>query len=137
MFDADERTSIPFVRFDGKMSARRRQEAIEKFSVPIKKAAEPEPTLAASLSRPSASRRTSSCRSSSQKVNYAAGEATDSDDDFMPLDNHESADEQDNEFEKDLVADDLDMSIGEENPRVMLISLKAVRPRPRRSLSCH
>ncbi|KAJ3534925.1 hypothetical protein NMY22_g6710 [Coprinellus aureogranulatus] len=41
-FDAE---GISFVRFDGKMSARRRQEAIEKFSVPIQKAREPEPPL--------------------------------------------------------------------------------------------
>lgn len=111
------------------MSARRRQEAIERFSVPIKKAqaAEPAPTHCASSSRPSALRRTSGRRSSSRKVNYAAGEATDSDDDFMPLDNHDSADEEDKEFEKDLVVDDLDVGTGDENPRVMLISLKAVR----------
>lgn len=125
--EAFEAEGIAFVRFDGKMSARRRQEAIERFSVPIKKAqaAEPVPTHCASSSRPSALRRTSGRRSSSRKVNYAAGEATDSDDDFMPLDNHDSADEEDKEFEKDLVVDDLDVGTGDENPRVMLISLKA------------
>ena len=111
------------------MSARRRQEAIEKFSVPLKKAPEPEPTPTASSSssRPSALRRTSSRRSGTRKVNYATGEGSDSDDDFMPAEN-DSADEEDKNLEKDLADDEMDLSTGADggNPRVMLISLKAV-----------
>ncbi|KAF6760296.1 P-loop containing nucleoside triphosphate hydrolase protein [Ephemerocybe angulata] len=88
--EALEKEGIPFVRFDGKMSARRRQEAIERFS---------------ELPAAAASSRTASMS------NVDAGAASDSDDDFMPVQDSEQ------DFEA-LVSD-------EENPRVMLISLKA------------
>lgn len=131
---------LSFVRFDGKMSARRRQEAIEKFSVPLKKAPqhEPTPTAPASSSRLNALRRTSSRRSSTRKVSYATGEGSDSDDDFMPVEN-DSTDEEDKDLEKDMADDDIDLSASVDggNPRVMLISLKAVcDPRTQSLLRC-
>lgn len=115
--EALEKEGIPFVRFDGKMSARRRQEAIERFSVPIQNV---EPAAAPSNSQRRTSRNASRAASSrtASMSNVDAGAASDSDDDFMPVqDSEQDVDDDDQEFEA-LVSD-------EENPRVMLISLKA------------
>ena len=100
--------SIPFVQFDGKMSARRRQEAIAKFSVPIKSSS--------GNAKNSTRGRRSSHKSSRSRRSLAEEDAGDSDDDYMSGD--ENADDAMDEH------DSFDTS--GDNPRVMLISLKAV-----------
>ena len=95
--------SIPFVQFDGKMSARRRQDAIAKFSVPIKSSS--------GNAKNSTRGRRSSHKSSRSRRSLAEEDTGDSEDDYMPGD--EDADDSMDEHDGD-------------NPRVMLISLKAV-----------
>ena len=99
-------SSIPFVQFDGKMSARRRQEAIAKFSVPIEKS---------SGNVGNSSRRSSRNSGRSRRSLAEEGANGDSDDDYTPGDGDEDADDAMDSF--DTPGD---------NPRVMLISLKAV-----------
>ncbi|KAE9411346.1 hypothetical protein BT96DRAFT_952431 [Gymnopus androsaceus JB14] len=113
---------IPFIRFDGQMSAKRRQEAIARFSVPIAPQATKTPEAA-----PRSRRR-------SGKASYDS--ATEEDGDFVISENDHSDEEStttrknkgkgkarqtqaDSEFEDD--------SFGamDNNPAVMLISLKA------------
>jgi SWI/SNF-related matrix-associated actin-dependent regulator of chromatin subfamily A3 len=123
---------IPFVRFDGQMSAKRRQEAIARFSVPLEGVGRLQAIENSAPRRPSRKTR---------KANFvestASGEDSDSDfvmdngleDDFddglgsssMPKRNKskgKSKASQTNfqEFES-----------SDGNPRVMLLSLKAVR----------
>ena len=120
-------------RFDGQMSAKRRQEAIARFSVPI---AEEEPAL---------QRATRKLRDKDGTVTAAQviDAADDSDSDFAM--NDDSDDFIDDENDDRPIAGKKSKSNGKgkaesvsrqsfafegsaENPRVMLLSLKAVRP---------
>ena len=144
--------SIPYVRFDGKMSARRRQETLEQFSIPIEEsmtstqAAQPSQTA----SRPS--RRRASTQMTQDVADEAFQDQGDDDGDFHPNG------AQDDDGEDDFISDDdtvwmkkgkgkakakgkgkratrmkssastsaaYDSAISGAIPRVMLISLKA------------
>lgn len=111
--------SIRFVRFDGKMSAKRRQEAIARFSVPIEEASPP------------IARRTRNTGSVIDVENYANG--NDSDGDFVMngdndnLDDELSASQRRSKAKgKGKAQDEFSYELSDENPRVMLLSLKAV-----------
>lgn len=97
--------SIPYVRFDGQMSARRRQEAIARFSVPVK------------------DRRSSHSSSQVARATRSRGKK----DRAERPDSHDF--DNDDDGDADFVLQDCEMEsfdTEEENPRVMLISLKAV-----------
>ncbi|KAI0675019.1 SNF2 family N-terminal domain-containing protein [Trametes maxima] len=96
-----EKEGIPYVRFDGKMSARRRQETLARFSVPI---TPDEAVTASSLTQPpssqpsepvlsqrSARRRTRS----SQSIPLDGPMDDDKDDDFVMSDNFDDNDDDD------------------------------------------
>lgn len=121
--------SIPYVRFDGQMSAKRRQEAIARFSVPI---AEEEPALQ------KANRKT---RDKDGTAAQVIDVADDNDSDFAM--NDDSDDFTDDGNDDGPIAGKKSKSHGKgkaksvsrqsfgfegsaENPRVMLLSLKAV-----------
>lgn len=89
------------------MSARRRQEAIEKFSVPIQASEVPIEKRASRSSR--------APRSSKASSRHAEVDPDSSDDEYMPVD---EVNDNDQAYESLVSAED--------NPRVMLISLKAV-----------
>lgn len=102
------RCSIPYVRFDGQMSARRRQETLERFSVPIEEGSEdaelPVPSASQTRSQPQTK---STGRSTRQRGGGPASFPTedgdainDGDDDFVPDD---GADDDDDDF---VVSDD-------------------------------
>ncbi|KAJ3569860.1 hypothetical protein NP233_g4782 [Leucocoprinus birnbaumii] len=100
--EALDEAGIPYVRFDGQMSARRRQEAIARFSIPVKES--------------------SSSRAGSQPTRASRGRGKGKakkvdDDDF------DYNDDGDADFALQDDMDDEDSA--EVNPRVMLISLKA------------
>ncbi|KAF9451964.1 hypothetical protein P691DRAFT_772701 [Macrolepiota fuliginosa MF-IS2] len=104
--EALDAAGMAYVRFDGQMSAKRRQEAIAQFSIPVK-----DRSSLCSSSRPT---RTTRSRGKGK------GKAKKVDDDDFDYDDSGDAD-----F---VVQDDLseaDDFMGEENPRIMLISLKA------------
>jgi len=124
--------SIPFVRFDGKMSQRRRQEAIERFSVPLQPSEEgetPPTTEATSKGKaPCAAKasRTTSKSSSSRPTRAASDQSRrviieDDYDDFGSSSGEE-------ELKPEHGRASMSPGCGGEqvNPRVMLISLKAV-----------
>jgi SWI/SNF-related matrix-associated actin-dependent regulator of chromatin subfamily A3 len=102
--------SIGYVRFDGQMSARKRQEAIARFSVPVKESGN--------------SRSGSQAARATRTRGKGKAKKVDDNNDFDFDDINGDADFtiQDDE-------EDDDKFSGEVNPRVMLISLKAV--------SCH
>jgi SWI/SNF-related matrix-associated actin-dependent regulator of chromatin subfamily A3 len=129
---------IPYVRFDGKMSAKRRKEAIARFSVPVKQAT-------AAEAQPSASQ--SSPRRKTQRIHNDM-----QDEDIIILDNDDDADfvADENDPEDDFMVDDDDdrpnkngkgkwkgkgraaplrdieeVLLEGANPKIMLISLKA------------
>ncbi|OSX66693.1 hypothetical protein POSPLADRAFT_1131555, partial [Postia placenta MAD-698-R-SB12] len=86
--------SIPYVRFDGKMSARRRQETIARFSVPLD---ESSPTVWFPQSQePSSSGRSARRRARASNVRIFDGDAAavddDGDADFAPADDGEDSD---------------------------------------------
>lgn len=103
--------SIAYVRFDGQMSAKRRQEAIARFSVPVG-----EGTSSRSNSQPSRATRSGKKGKSKEIIN---------DGDF----------DDDNDGDADSVV--RGDQAGDENPRIMLISLKAVsdQQRPTKRIS--
>ena len=111
--------SIPYVRFDGQMSAKRRQEAIARFSVPI---AEEEPAL------PRVTRK------ARDKVRENDAADDDDSDDFIDDGNDDEpiAGKESKSNRKGKAKSDFRQSFAfegsTENPRVMLLSLKAVRP---------
>ncbi|KIM40208.1 hypothetical protein M413DRAFT_28716 [Hebeloma cylindrosporum] len=121
IMEALEEHGIPYVRFDGQMSAKRRQEAIARFSVPL---AEEEPTL------PRATRKTRDQDGAAAPVVDAAD---DDDSDFA------MNDESDDFIDDEPISGKKSKSKGKgkakpvsrqfegsaENPRVMLLSLKA------------
>ena len=108
--------SIPFVRFDGQMSVKRRRDTINKFSVSL----EQEQSI---LQRGGArnERRTAhddSCDSDSMVID---------DDDFMDDDDEQVFGKKSKYKGKGKAKDARSGSAdGDENPRVMLLSLKAV-----------
>jgi len=119
--------SIPYVRFDGQMSAKRRQEAIARFSVPLEAEVEETPTLSR------ASRKTRSGRSSVTMKDVGGGSDNDGDDDDFIDDSDD-----DGPFSGKIskgkgkararpakAYEAFDSS--DSNPKVMLLSLKAVR----------
>lgn len=128
------RCSIPYVRFDGQLSARRRQEALEQFSIPL----EPGDNLVVDVENPLPQRRS---RTSTQASLEEENDLEDNDPTFIVGD----ADDDDNDydFEEDISARAkkgrkksktknkgkgkarLDSSLEGKIPRVMLISLKA------------
>ncbi|TFK26482.1 hypothetical protein FA15DRAFT_667364 [Coprinopsis marcescibilis] len=114
-----EAEGISYVRFDGQMSAKRRQEAIAKFSIPItKRAPAPTPPVAETSSgRPRRSTRSVSSSSVTMQL-----DADDSEDDYNPgNDDHVGMDDMD--LPLDYAGEP---SLNDNaNPKVMLISLKA------------
>ncbi|KAI0779816.1 SNF2 family N-terminal domain-containing protein [Fomes fomentarius] len=84
-----EKEGIPYVRFDGKMSARRRQETIARFSVPIEPSSTLAPPLSQATAPPSsqptepASSQRSTRRSRSAKSIIVESIDDDNDDDFV------------------------------------------------------
>ncbi|KAJ2925137.1 hypothetical protein H1R20_g11960, partial [Candolleomyces eurysporus] len=103
--EAFKEEGIPFVQFDGKMSARRRQEAIARFSVPIENSS--------GNAEKSSRGRQSSRKKDKSRRSLAEEDAGDSEDDYTPGDEDAAMDEQDS------------FDTSGTNPRVMLISLKA------------
>ncbi|KAF9565547.1 hypothetical protein CPC08DRAFT_815314 [Agrocybe pediades] len=136
--EALDEEGIPYVRFDGKMSAKRRQEAIARFSVPIEEETPVVPDT--SSKRP---RKTSS----NMSIELGAPDVDDNDSDFVVDDNDKDDDDDylvDSDDDKPskkskknkgkgkasdvqrLLPLDDDLNLGSEaNPRVMLLSLKA------------
>ncbi|KAG2015673.1 DNA repair protein RAD5, variant 2 [Coprinopsis cinerea AmutBmut pab1-1] len=124
-----EAEGIPYVRFDGQMSAKRRQEAIARFSVPVT-ASSKDTNPAAEQAPPEADngrpRRTT--RRKSAPTSFAVDAAFgDSDDDYNPMSQSSDVDDFDDNDMGDVEPEPLlDTGRDESNPRVMLISLKAV-----------
>jgi SWI/SNF-related matrix-associated actin-dependent regulator of chromatin subfamily A3 len=130
--EALNEADIPFVRFDGQMSAKRREAAIKRFSIPVSG-----PSAERTQSEMSVNTRPRRTRSSAAFVTAVQGDDQDSGDDFVP----DRAASDDDDFavftssiskgkskgkpqsiasgEEELIQDD------NTNPRVMLISLKA------------
>ncbi|KAA1471714.1 hypothetical protein DENSPDRAFT_837772 [Dentipellis sp. KUC8613] len=80
---------IPYVRFDGKMSARRRQETLQRFSIPLDDAAVPPASTPSGTPAPTqtqgrATRRRTTTQASVVDVDITAQEQGDADDDFVP-----------------------------------------------------
>ncbi|TFY66346.1 hypothetical protein EVG20_g4743 [Dentipellis fragilis] len=76
---------IPYVRFDGKMSARRRQETLQRFSIPLDDAAvQPASTPAPSQTQGRATRRRTATQASVDDVDITVQDQGDADDDFVP-----------------------------------------------------
>lgn len=145
--------SIPYVRFDGKMSAKRRQETIARFSVPLEDDEMPAQMLtqAPSASAPVSATRATRQRRKSTRTNTASSEIIDlagddaGDGDFVV----NLSDDDDDDFIDDSDEDDRPKKKGKGkakakgkakkkaapkptydlddgvNPKVMLISLKA------------
>ncbi|KDR75774.1 hypothetical protein GALMADRAFT_248461 [Galerina marginata CBS 339.88] len=122
-----EEEGIPFVRFDGSMSAKRRQEAITRFSVPLKEEIPARPTLG---------RKTRTSRSTvgqdiadvnGNDIGFVMND-NDVDDDFID-DSDDDARPSSRKMSKGKgkgKAKDFGPSLGcDDNPRVMLLSLKA------------
>ncbi|TCD63046.1 hypothetical protein EIP91_006059 [Steccherinum ochraceum] len=78
-----DRAGIPYVRFDGQMSAKRRQETIARFSVPIAD----DTSMNASLSQPEPT-----APSSQRRTRRKTTTVVDSDDDVVILDNDNDGD---------------------------------------------
>ncbi|TFY76637.1 hypothetical protein EWM64_g7375, partial [Hericium alpestre] len=98
-----EKEGIPYVRFDGKMSARRRQETIERFSVPLEEnneiMAEPTSTSTQTQTQGRSTRRRTGTQTTFIEVNGDDGdgeflpvaEDDDGDDDFLDDSEDDSA----------------------------------------------
>ncbi|KAI0334969.1 hypothetical protein GY45DRAFT_967409 [Cubamyces sp. BRFM 1775] len=158
--EALDKAGIPYVRFDGKMSARRRQETLARFSVPViadNVAIPPplsqatQPPASSQPSEPMSQRSTRRRTRSSQAILLDDVVDDDKDDDFVDADDASDDDYsfldenvpptrsqvktkgkakgkgkgkgRASEFEPEPLLDSL--SSDSENPRVMLISLKA------------
>lgn len=101
--------SIPFVRFDGQMSAKRRRDAIDKFSVPL----EPEQSVPQKTKTPDNP--------------YDFDPMVSDDDDFIDEEDEQAFDKKSKRKGKGKAKESRRGSSNEgENPRVMLLSLKAV-----------
>ncbi|KAG1751540.1 SNF2 family N-terminal domain-containing protein [Suillus paluster] len=90
--EAFEEHGIPYVRFDGRLSARRRQEALEQFSILL----EAEDDLAVDSETPLPPRR----RHTSMQTTLAEEDALLEDDDSSFI--VDDADDDDNDFEEDI-----------------------------------
>lgn len=126
---------IPYVRFDGQMSAKRRQETLASFSVPVE---DDEPTQS---SQTTTSRRKRVTRQASLDNDDFPFD-NDDDDDFVMEDVANDDDDEDNDLSfvgrkgkgksKATVGNNNTVRssglASKRNPRVMLISLKAVCP---------
>lgn len=110
--------SIPFVRFDGQMSAKRRADAINRFSVPLERE-QSAPQRRSGRNEPPTTRDDDSCDSDSIVID------DDDDDDFMQKVFGKKSDPKGKGKVIDARYGSAD---GDENPRVMLLSLKAVCP---------
>ena len=136
----DYHNSISYVRFDGQMSAKKRQEAIARFTVPVEDPVTPgrDSTIRSSTKRNVRSTRQSVIthgRSSNDEDSV-----TESDSDFSIADSRVQTEEDEDDTStrkgkgkakgKSSYMDEGD------NPRVMLISLKAVTKSPRISTFC-
>lgn len=115
------RRSIPYARFDGQMSARRRQETLERFSVPIEEGSEdaelPTPNASQPRSRSQSQAKLTTGRSTRRRGGGPApfpmeegNGMNDGDDDFVPDD---VADDDDDDF---VVSDD-DTPWGQSKPK--------------------
>ncbi|KAF8633364.1 hypothetical protein AX17_004535 [Amanita inopinata Kibby_2008] len=110
-----EEARIPYVRFDGQMSAKRRQEAIARFMVPV------QDTTASRVNRRRSRRTTENQRK--LITDDDSGSVTESDLDIdvdFALTNRKGKG-----VDRGNMNDSIDNLHSSENPRVMLISLKA------------
>ena len=107
--------SIPFVRFDGQMSAKRRRDAIDRFSVPLEREQSISQGRNARNDRPT-TRDDDSYDSDSMVID-------DDDDDFIGQLFGKKSKAKGKGKARDVRSGSAD---GDENPRVMLLSLKAV-----------
>ena len=107
--------SIPFVRFDGQMSAKRRRDAIDRFSVPLEREQSISQGRNARNNRPT-TRDDDSYGSDSMVID-------DDDDDFIGQLFGKKSEPKGKGKARDVRSGSAD---GDENPRVMLLSLKAV-----------
>lgn len=116
------RRSIPYVRFDGQMSARRRQETLERFSVPIEEASEDVELLTPNASQPRSQSQSQAKSTTGRSTRRRGGGAApfpmedgdamnDGDDDFVPDDG--AVDDDDDDF---VVSDD-DTPWGQSKPK--------------------
>jgi SWI/SNF-related matrix-associated actin-dependent regulator of chromatin subfamily A3 len=135
----DYHNSISYVRFDGQMSAKKRQEAIARFTVPVEDSVTPG---RGSTIRPSTKRNVRSTRQSVTTHGRSSNDedsVTESDSDFSITDSRvQTEDEDDTSTRKGkgkAKGKSSYMNEGD-NPRVMLISLKAVTKFPRISTFC-
>ncbi|KZT19055.1 hypothetical protein NEOLEDRAFT_1142558 [Neolentinus lepideus HHB14362 ss-1] len=137
---------ISFVRFDGKMSAKRRQETLERFSVPIDEDS-PEETVASTTSQAapqSTHRRRQTRRKSTAPIVLDSDPLTGQDDDFVPDNNDDDVSFAEDDSDEEVARNSRKKGKGKgkarastrkagsslvnfdgPNPKVMLISLKA------------
>ena len=113
--------SIPFVRFDGQMSAKRRGDAISSFSVPLEREKSVPQRRSDRNERPT-TRDDDPCDSDSIVID---DDDDDDDNDFMEKVFGKKSDPKGKGKATDARSVSAD---GDENPRVMLLSLKAVCP---------
>lgn len=135
----DSHNRISYVRFDGQMSAKKRQEAIARFAVPVEGSVTP---VRGSTTRAPAKRNVRSTRQSVIKHTPPLNDedsVTESDSDFSIADLREQSEEEEAASTrkgkgkakgKSCYANEGD------NPRIMLISLKAVSKFSRFSTFC-
>ena len=112
--------SIPFVRFDGQMSAKRRSDAIDRFSVPLAR----EQSIP---QRRSARKERATTRDDDFYDSDIMVIDDDNDDDFIDDNDEQVVGKKSKRKGKGKAKDTRSYSDDEdENPRVMLLSLKAV-----------
>ena len=107
--------SIPFVRFDGQMSAKRRRDAINKFTVPLEQ----------QQYIPHGRNTRNGGPTTRDDDSYNSDFMIDDDDDFIDEDDEQVFGQKSKRKGKGK-AKDTSSAKGDENPRVMLLSLKAV-----------
>ena len=111
--------SIPFVRFDGQMSAKRRRDAITKFTLPLEQEQSNPQRTNVRNKRPTT--RDDDSYVSDSMVN------DDDDDDFVNDEDEQAFGKNSRRKGKGKAKDIRSGSVdGDDNPRVMLLSLKAV-----------
>ena len=108
--------SIPFVRFDGQMSAKRRRDAINRFTVPLDREQSIPPR-----------RNAGNGQTARDDGSYDSDPMIDDDDDFIDEDDKQVSGKRSKCKGKGKAKSTRSGSADEdENPRVMLLSLKAV-----------
>jgi SWI/SNF-related matrix-associated actin-dependent regulator of chromatin subfamily A3 len=121
---------IPYCRFDGQMSAKRRQETIARFSIPIN--SEPVVTPASSTRRTSSGKYTEDGLDGDDGSDYAPGMSEDEDFDMTASTQNSKgkgkakAKGKGKKKANASFETEFDLVYGP-NPKIMLISLKAVR----------